>query len=195
MIITARVSSTALVVSVWLAGCAGLPGAGDPPGAETGVDGAVCVGAPPAAVPGLVPATNPALQARAQLASGQGGVCAARVFAVPVPVHTPVTVYRVYDSANPRTQHGGWWSLTRPTGARDDYRARNAICREWSALDRLLACQLKPGAEVVLGTTQSVGCGDGTLYPRTADVQVYMANDARNGVLHVENCREEGAWP
>jgi hypothetical protein len=62
-------------------------------------------------------------------------------------------------------------------------------------LDRLRSCQLKPGTEVVLGTTQSVSCADGTTCPKTDDVQVYMANDARNGLVFVENCGEEGRWP
>jgi hypothetical protein len=47
----------------------------------------------------------------------------------------------------------------------------------------------------VLGTTQDAGCQDGTRYAKTADVQVYLPNDAKNGVLHVEHCREEGDWP
>jgi hypothetical protein len=182
-----------LVLSSWLAGCAGLPGplGGSRAAGEPGIDGAVCVGAPPAALAGLAPASNPSLQAKAQLASGQGGVCTARVFVA----QAPLTVYRVYDSSNPRSFYGGWWALSRPEGSRDSYRARNAICREWSGLDRLLACQVKPGTELVLGTTQSVSCADGTVYPKTADVQVYMANDARNGVILVDQCREEGAWP
>ncbi|MEY4748757.1 MAG: hypothetical protein RIQ60_971 [Pseudomonadota bacterium] len=185
------VKAVALLAGSWLTGCAMvlLPSSSAAP--EAGIDGEMCVGAPPAAQEGLAPASNPALQAKAQLASGQGGVCAARVFVAQV----PVAVYRVYDSANPRSLYGGWWALARLRGSRDDYRARNAICREWSGLDRLLACQVKPGTELVLGTTQSVKCPDETVYPKTADVQVYMANDARNGVILVDQCREEGPWP
>lgn len=162
-----------------------------PTTAATGIDGQSCVGAAPAAIDGLSPASNAALQAKAQFASDKGGVCSAKIYTVAASLQ----VYRVFDEQKPWTAYGGWWAMTRPSGPKEDYRAQNAICSEWSNLDRLITCQLKVGAEVVLGTTQSVTCADGTVYPKTAAVQVYLPNDSKNGVLYVENCREEGRWP
>ena len=172
-----------------LAGCANL---GAPPTPiATGIDGQPCLGALPSAVNGLNPTTNPEMLAKAQMPLRKGGVCTAAAFAVAA----PVTVFRVYDGARPTSAYGGWWSLTRPGGSRDDYRAQNAICKAWSALDRLVACSLKTGAEIVLGTTQSVTCDDGLEYPQTASIQVFVANDGRNNILYVENCQELGDWP
>lgn len=171
-----------------LCACTSTPRA---PLSAVGIDGEACVGTTPTTVQGLQESGNGELLKKAQYASGKGGVCTARAFTAVA----PVKVYRVYDEQKPWSAYGGWWAMERPSGPRENYRAQNAICQEWSPLDRLVACQLKVGAEVVLGTTQSVGCADGTVYPKTAQVQVYMANDQRNGVLHVENCREEGRWP
>lgn len=128
--------------ALFLSACASASVSELPTTAATGIDGQSCVGAAPAAIDGLSPASNAALQAKAQFASGKGGVCS-----------------------------------------------------EWNKLDRLMICQLKVGAQVVLGTTQSVTCADGTVYPKTAAVQVYMPNDSKNGVLYIENCRAEGRWP
>lgn len=172
-----------------LSACALLPDA--PPPAALGIDGAHCIGSAPAGIEGLQATDHEALLKKARYESGKGGVCSARSFSVAV----PLAVYRLYDAGRPGSAYGSWWALTRPGGSREDYRAKNAICPEWSALDRLLACQVKVGSEIVLGTTQSVVCADGTSYPKTAEIQVYLPNDLKNGVLHVENCREEGAWP
>lgn len=176
-------------VAILLSGCANISRAPDV--AATGIDGEHCVGNLPANVDGLHPVENNVLLAKAQYQSGKGGVCSARSFSVVAPVN----VYRVYDAANPKSAFGGWWAMTQPAGPRDDYRAKNAICPEWSKLDRLVACKVKVGAEIVLGTTQSVTCGDGTVYPKTAEIQVFVPNDQRNGVLYVEDCEEKGNWP
>ncbi len=169
-------------LALGLAGCANL---------GTGVDGQACVGQLPAAVVGLSPTANSDLLAKAQLPVRQGGVCVAAVYAVAV----PVAVFRVYDGSRPSSAYGAWWSLTRPSGSRDQYRAQNAICPEWSALDRLIACQLKPGTAVVLGTTQSAVCKDQSEYPQTASIQVFVANDTRHDIVLVDQCQELGDWP
>lgn len=175
--------------AVLLSACASVS---ELPTAVAGIDGQACVGAAPASViDGLSPASNAALQAKAQFASDKGGVCSAKIYTVAAPLQ----VYRVFDEQRPWTAYGGWWSMSRPSGPKENYRAQNAICSEWSNLDRLMTCQLKVGAEVVLGTTQSVTCKDGTVYPKTAAMQVYLPNDQKNGLLYVENCREEGRWP
>jgi hypothetical protein len=179
------------VAPLLLAGCAnGLPGGAAPPPA-TGIDGQACVGrlADPGA--GLIESSNPVLLERVRLASGQGGTCEARVYAVT----QPVTLYRLFDAAKPHTRLGGWWALTPPSGTREAYRASYAICPEWSALDRVVACELRPGSQVVVGSTQSAVCADGSTLPRTAAPQVFVANDGRAGINHMGACRDEAPWP
>lgn len=177
------------VLAIFVSGCASL--SGPSPTVALGIDGEPCVGTVPAAVDGLNTSDNAALLAKAQYPGGKGGVCAAQAFAVV----TPLNVYRVYDASKRGSEYGGWWAMARPSGPKEAYREKNAICKEWSNLDRLIACQVKVGAEIVLGTTQSVSCDDGTAYPKTVEIQVYVPNDSRNGVLYVESCREQGAWP
>lgn len=170
-------------------GCTSLP-SGNPPG-NTGIDGAACVGTPPTSAPGLVEIANPALLVQARLATGKGGECAAKVFSVTA----PLVVYRVFDSNKPQSKLGRWWSLRRPSGPRDGYRSAYAICPEWSKLDRLIACEVRPGTEIVVGTTQSATCKDGRTYPKTADYQAFIPNDGRAGISHVGACSEETRWP
>jgi hypothetical protein len=148
-----------------------------------------CVGQVPASVPGLTAAAYDELTAAALGPDNKGGVCAATAFNA----IEPLQVYRVYDSrsGNP---YGRWWSLERPRGSREQYRAGYAICPEWSALDRLISCRLKPGSRIVLGTTQSMQCKD-TAYPKSADIQVYIPNDSQAGTIYVDDCVEEQPWP
>jgi hypothetical protein len=178
-----------LLVSLAISGCAGLP-KGPPPG-EVGIDGIACVGKVAEPVAGLSEIGNAALLTKAQYATGKGGVCSGKVFSVTA----PVVLYRVFDASNPYSKYGGWWTLKRPSGPREDYRAANAICKEWSSLDRLVSCEVRPGTEVVIGTTQSAVCSDGSIYPKTAENQVFVPNDTRIGILHVGACGEELVWP
>ncbi len=181
--------SMSMLTLLSLSGCAML--AGTPEVAQQGIDGVACVGEAAAGGPGLIESSNPALIARAAAATGAGGVCAAKVFSV----SAPVVVYRVFDAAHPRSKFGSWWSLARPSGPRDDYRATYAICPEWSALDRVVACELRPGSQVVIGTTQSAVCADGSAFAKTAANQVFIANDGRAGIVHVGACSEDAEWP
>lgn len=177
-----------VLVSLALAACSALPP--DRAGAELGPDGVACVGTAPTAVAQMQAVADAGLVAQARAPSGKGGVCAAQSFVA----LAPVTVYRVYDAGKGSSSYGRWWSLDRPVGPRDAYRAAYGICTEWSALDRLLVCDLKPGSAVVLGTTQSVDCAT-RVYDKTAALQLYIPNDQKSGALYVDNCREEGAWP
>jgi hypothetical protein len=181
---------TTCLAALWLVACAPLPSA-TRPGAR-GIDGKACVGEVPAALAGLSPADVPAMLAQARYPAGQGGVCSARGFNT---AGSGTRVYRVYDQRFPMSAYGKWWALALPTGPREAYRAANAICAEWSQLDRLVSCQLKAGAPLVLGTTQSVSCADGTHYPPTAELQVYLLSAPEQGGLNLENCQELGAWP
>lgn len=183
------IKTTLCLCALLLSACASLPDS--PTVLATGIDGEQCVGAAPATIEGLNANPNSSLLEKAQYETGKGGVCTAKSFIVVAPLR----VYRVYDEKKPWSAYGGWWAMTRPSGTRDDYRANNAICKEWSNLDRLIACHVKVGAEIVLGTTQSVTCENGAAYPKTAAMQVYIPNDQKNGIFHVENCQEEGSWP
>ncbi|MFM2112266.1 MAG: hypothetical protein RLZZ271_926 [Pseudomonadota bacterium] len=183
------------IVALVLAGCASVPDPGtqtsQPATPPVGIDGVACVGQVPTAVAGLLPVTDAVLVAKAQMKTGAGGVCTAQAFKA----DAPVKVYRVFDGSKSWTAMGGWWALTKPQGPRDAYRELNAICPSWSALDQLVACEVKPGSSIVLGTTQSVDCPDGKTYPKTAEIQVYMANNSQANQLYVENCQQLGAWP
>ena len=156
-----------------------------------GIDGVACEGRAPDAVHGLMPSDNPALLRQAQLASGKGGTCTAKVYAV----QQPVVLYRVFDSTVPYSRFGGWWSMVRPTGTPESYRNAFAICPAWSRLDRLVSCEVHPGTQVVVGTTQSVSCGDGQVFPKTADIQVFVPNNGEKGIFHVGACSPPAVWP
>jgi hypothetical protein len=153
------------------------------------LDPEACVGQVPATVQGLAVVSNEGLIAAARGLNNKGGVCAAAVFNAT----EPLTVYRVYDSKS-GCPYGRWWSLSRPEGSREQYRSAYAICPEWGALDRLISCQLKPGSQIVLGTTQSMECKE-TAYPKSADIQVYIPNDSATKAIYIDNCVEEEAWP
>jgi hypothetical protein len=179
----------AALIPLLLAGCANLGGtlgAG-----ERGIDGITCVGNVNSSTVGLSESANPVLLSKAQMPTDKGGVCAAIVVAT----RAPVVLYRVFDSSKPYTKLGGWWSLKHPGTSRAEYRAANAICPEWSNLDRLVSCEIRPGTQVVLGTTQSAQCADGSVYAKTGETQVFVPNDGRVGIIHVGNCSEEVSWP
>ena len=151
-----------------------------------------CVGAvePP---DGLKETDDPPLLAEAIRAPGKGGLCTAKVFQVV----RPLTVYRVWSRDAPSTRLGRWWSFGLPQGPVESYRAKNAICPEWSELDMLVECKLKVGAEVVVGPGQSADC-DGRDYAASATNQAYVPYDTRDSgqpVLHVGACTAGTTWP
>ena len=184
--VTRRLFSVLLIFT--LAACSQLPRT------ETatllGMDGVPCVGEvenPPGAA---LETSDPALLKQAMGASEKGGVCAAKVFQI----EKSVRVYRVWDSSKSYTQLGRWWALTKPVGPKDTYRKDYAICPSWSALDHLVACDIKPGTAIAMGPTQSAACEDG-IYPKTGLNQVFIPNNAAVKQIFVENCRDEGVWP
>ncbi|KFB76745.1 MAG: hypothetical protein J5X22_22320 [Candidatus Accumulibacter sp.] len=179
----------ALALLVALSGCANLTG--DTGSNDRGLDGIPCVGTVVSTAEGLAESTNSSLLGKAQMPTGKGGVCSAKVFAATA----PVVLYRVFDASKPYTKFGVWWSLKRPGNSKVDYRSENAICPEWSNLDRLTHCEIRPGTQVVLGTTQSAICADGSLFAKTAAIQVFVPNDGRDGIIHVGACAEDSSWP
>jgi hypothetical protein len=177
-----------IVLLFGLSGCGGLSPVLRK--APLGVDGVRCVGR--VATPSFAAqeVSDDALLAEALGASGKGGVCAGKVFIV----QEELRVYRIWDSSRAYSVYGRWWSLTRPEGSREAYRADYAICPSWSALDRLTSCTIKPGTSIVIGPTQSAACDTGA-YPKSAYNQVYIRNDAAKAQLLVTDCRDEGLWP
>lgn len=140
---------------------------------------------------GMTAVDDAALLALAVGAPGQGKLCTGRVYQVTA----PITVYRVWTAAKAYTQLGGWWSLTAPVGPAQAYRADNAICAEWSALDTVSSCTIKLGTHIVIGPGQSADCEGDADYAQSATNQVFIPNDTRKGQLFVGDCTPGTPWP
>ncbi len=174
-----------------LAACASLPMQARHSQIDTrGIDGIACIGSiitPPA---GLLEIHDNALLQQALGASGEGKLCAGKVFVA----KKPVTVYRLWNSDKAYTAYGRWWSLSLPTGPKAKYRKDNDICPSWSRLDRMSVCTLKIGTKIVLGPGQSAKCKN-TTYAKSPVNQVFVPNDSRQQRILVEKCSEGVAWP
>jgi hypothetical protein len=195
--------TTLILIVMFIAACATTPPKEDAQelpaeAARTqplmGMDGVACVGelmATPQGFEELDEGDGAALLAQSIAPSGKGGLCAGEVFLT----KESIKVYRVWNSSKEYTRLGRWWSLERPEGTRDEYRRAYAICRSWSALDRLVSCTIKPNTSVVIGVTQSATCEEPGEYDKTGAQQVYVPNDAAAGAVFVEDCVDEGEWP
>lgn len=155
-----------------------------------GIDGVACMLGQVNTLPEATQVNDDTLLALALGASLKGGICSGKTFQV----NQALRVYRLWDAQVAESQFGSWWALTQPAGSRDAYRQEYAICPSWSALNRLTSCTIKLGTVIVIGTTQSVQCEDGS-YGVSPSSQVFMKNNAAAGQLAVENCRDEGSWP
>lgn len=153
------------------------------------LDGVTCVGTTGMAE-GAAPVEDAALLAEALGKSGEGKLCAGRVYEA----SQGITVYRVWNAAKDYTEYGRWWSLDRPSGTVAQYRTDNAICPEWSDLNQLTVCKIKVGARFVMGPGQSATCM-AMMYGKSAVNQVYLSNDTRVNKLYVEGCTRLGMWP
>ncbi|WP_051229239.1 hypothetical protein [Paludibacterium yongneupense] len=177
------IAGLAVLLPAVLAACAQLAPAG----------GAACAGH--VVVPyGMAEVSNADLLQQAVQAPGKGGLCEGKVLRV----QQPLTVYRVWDSASRSSQYGRWWSFAPPAGPVAAYRAENAICPGWSALNTVKQCRLKVGAEIVVGPGQSAQCGGAASYPASPVNQVFIPNDTRdpaNIKLGVADCLDDVAWP
>ena len=173
-------SLAAMVAAMLLSACAGPP-------ALIGMDGAACVGEV-APVPGLRAVAAPAAVREAKGAPGKGGLCDGRAYVA----DAPVTLYRVWDASRPFSEFGVWWALEAPSGPRETYRLKYAICPGWSALDRVIVCTIQPGSTIVLGPGQSAECDGGApALPATTAVQVYFPPQA----AHLQACSSSTNWP
>ena len=171
----------------WILLCAGC---GEHVRTLVGIDGGECVGEISAPPEGLVKMLDETLLDSALGRSGEGKLCAGKVFLAT----GSVKVYRVWDGAKPYTSRGSWWSFARPLGPRDAYQKANAICPEWSALDRVSVCDLKTEAEIVVGVGQSARCSNMVL-EKSGNNQVFIPNNARENKIFVENCDDGASWP
>jgi hypothetical protein len=163
-----------------------------PPPAATSPAASACPGTIEAR-DGLQEVTDEPLLKQALGAPGKGSLCTGKVYEA----RKAVTVYRVWNKAKAYTQLGRWWSFQRPSGPVEAYRAANAICPEWSALDVVSECRLKAGARIVVGPGQSATCEKGA-FPASPTNQVFVPNDTRdpaNQKVFVEACTPGAAWP
>jgi hypothetical protein len=154
------------------------------------IDGVACVGTFDPLPEGVKEIADEALAKEAVDVTGKGKLCTARVFEVV----TPVKVYRVWNSQKTYTEFGKWWSFSKPTGPADRYREQNAICPEWSDLDRLSVCEIKVGARFAVGPGQSATCETKT-YEKSVVNQVFIPNDTRAEKVFVDHCEQMGTWP
>jgi hypothetical protein len=104
-----------------------------------------------------------------------------------------VTLFRAWNSTNPGSKFGKWWAFQQPSGEVAKYRAEYEICYQWSPLDKLVSCTLKPGIKVVVGTGQSAACSSYLTYPVSAKQQIYI-DDASISVTNCSTLSAEFSW-
>jgi hypothetical protein len=122
---------------------------------------------------------------------GQGNLCMGQVYKSKKNVQ--LTLYRAWNSTNPGSQFGKWWAFQKPTGEVARYRSEYEICYQWSPLDKLVRCTLKPGTKVVIGTGQSAKCSDYLTYPISDKEQVYI-DDASQSLTDCTAFNGEFSW-
>lgn len=112
----------------------------------------------------------------------KGKLCQGKVYKTKQ--NAQVTIFRAWNSTNPNSRFGKWWAFNKPSGKVADYRSSYEICYQWSSLDKLVRCHLKPGVSVVVGTGQSAKCSDYLTYPVSDKQQIYIDKAS----VSVENC-------
>ncbi|MGO2128990.1 MAG: hypothetical protein ACTH4U_09645 [Pseudoalteromonas prydzensis] len=104
-----------------------------------------------------------------------------------------VTIYRAWNSTNPQSEFGQWWSFQFPSGNTAKYREDYEICYQWSPLDKLVKCTLKAGTKVVVGNGQSAQCSEYLSYPVSQQQQVFITN-ASDAVESCEGYDSVMSW-
>lgn len=114
----------------------------------------------------------------------EGKLCQGQVYQSTA--QSKVTLYRAWNSTNPNSQFGKWWAFNLPAGKIAQYRSDYEICYQWSPLDKMVTCTLKPQVKVVVGNGQSAQCSEYLTYPVSSAQQVFLdnASDA------LEDCQE-----
>ena len=118
--------------------------------------------------------TDPELLAKAIGQENRGMLCEGQVYQAKA--DAKVVLFRAWNSTNPKSQLGNWWAFDQPMGKVAEYRKDYAICYQWTPLDMLVQCTLKPGTRVVVGTGQSIQCSPYLSYPVSATQQVFVDN-------------------
>jgi len=113
----------------------------------------------------------------------QGKLCQGQVYKSKA--QAQVILYRAWNSTNAHSKLGNWWAFHQPAGKISNYRAEYGICYQWTPLDKLVSCTLKPNTKLVVGTGQSAKCSKYLTYPVSAKQQIYIDN-AQSAV---NNCR------
>ena len=173
---------------ILLAGCTGVTQTIEQ--SSAGIDGIPCIGKVETPPKGLSAVNDKELLQKALGASGEGKLCTGKVFTT----LQAVTVYRVWSRDKSYSAFGSWWSFNQPKGPRQQYRKDNVICPSWSTLDRMSSCSIKTGTKVVVGPGQSAKC-ENMIYAKSGVNQVFIQNDTRNNIVHVENCTAGVSWP
>lgn len=136
-----------------------------------------CIGSttlPPALAGSFEPIEDNALLTKALGKENQGLLCQGQVYQSKAA--TKVNLFRAWNSTNPKSKFGNWWAFSMPDGKVADYRKDYEICYQWSPLDVLARCTLKPGTKVVIGTGQNAQCSQYLTYPVSTKQQVYIDN-------------------
>ncbi|TAN49948.1 MAG: hypothetical protein EPN21_10115 [Methylococcaceae bacterium] len=116
----------------------------------------------------------------------KGGLCQGKVYVAKNNVTIPV--YRAWNSADPSSRLGKWWAFNLPDGKIAQYRNDYEICHEFSPLDKLIRCNLKANAKIVIGTGQSMKCDSHLTYHASAVRQIYIEIDEKSPA--VTDCKE-----
>jgi hypothetical protein len=169
------------VLLLTLLGCAGYP-----VNKETQIDAGLCLGSsdlPADLTEMFEPVEDKQLLSEALGNPGEGKLCQGQVFKSKK-IHDG-TVFRAWNSTNPNSKFGNWWAFQKPVGKISAYRSGYEICYQWSPLDKLVRCTLKPGTKIVLGTGQSAECSKYLTYPVSDKQQVFIPDAA----MVLTNCK------
>lgn len=108
--------------------------------------------------------------------SMKGKLCQGKVYRAKKDVDIPI--YSAWNSTNPNSRFGQWWSFKRPEGKISQYRNDFESCYQFSPLDKLTSCNIKEGAKLVVGTGQSVKCSENVIYTTSANQKIYIEDAA-----------------
>lgn len=119
-------------------------------------------------------AEDSALLAKAIGKKDQGSLCNGQVYQSKA--GSQIRLFRAWNSTNPKSKLGNWWAFAKPAGKIADYRKDYEICYQWTPLDMLVECTLKPRVKVVVGAGQSAQCSQYLTYPVSATQQIFIDN-------------------